>query len=256
MLNVARNIGRFPEIVSAATERRDGFADSLLGEMSQKEIPLIGLSITEITGRTSDGLVIKGLLENEVSRYPFACAAVLNGKNGFSCMGSVLYSEDETILIKCSYRLRSPVSFFDIGSVPVRQELEYRYFTGLPEVSMLNEEEEENEETDDATVYITEEKIVYHRSLSCPSLNLVISSCALNDVGSRRNKGGGKYYPCERCARGRAPQTVFIAKDGDRYHYKRDCSGLKRTITQIALSEAVKTRRACKRCGKQKNGEN
>lgn len=255
MLSVVRNMGQYPEIVSAADEKRDGFAGSLLGSVAGKKIPVSGLSVSEIAERTSDGIVIGRLFENEIKKYPYACDAVVDGSSGFSCFGSVLYSDEETILIKCSYKLKSPVSLFDIGTVRESQELEYRYFTGHEEESLLTEvteENEEDEEEDDRIVYITEEKVVYHYSLSCPSLNLVISSCPYNEVSKKRNRGGGKYYRCERCARGKTPENVFISKDGDRYHYRRDCSGLKRTITEIGLKEASKTRRACKRCGKLK----
>lgn len=250
MLAVARNLGQYPEIIGAACEKRNEYADSLLGSIAGKKVPVTGLSVTEIAERSSDALVIGRLFENEIKKYPYACGAVINGSGGFSCLGSVLYGQEETVLIKCSYRLRPPVSMFDIGTLRRSQELEYRYFTGFAEESQLIEETEENEQEEDRIVYITEEKVVYHLSLSCPSLNLVITSCAIGDVPMKRNRGGGKYYPCERCAKGKKPETVFISKDGDRYHYRKDCSGLKRTITEISLREASKTRRACKRCGK------
>ena len=230
MLSVARNLGQYPEIIGAACEKRDEYADSLLGSIAGKKVPITGLSVTEIAERTSDALVIGRVFENEIKKYPYACGAVINGSEGFSCLGSVLFSDEETILVKCSYR--------------------FRYFTGFADESQLVGESEENEQEEDRIVYITEEKVVYHLSLSCPSLNLVITSCALSDVSKKRNKGGGKYYPCERCAKGKKPEIVFISKDGDRYHYKRNCSGLKRTINEISLREASKTRRACKRCGK------
>ena len=255
MLSVARNLGKYPEIVSAANEKRNEYADLLLGSVANKKIPISGLSVSEIAGRTSDSLVIGRLFENEIRKFPYACDAVVEGSEGFSCFGSVLFSDDETIIIKCSYKLKTPVSLFDIGPIRKSQELEYRYFTGHAEESQLTEiteEDEETEDEDDRIVYITEEKVVYLLSLTCPSLNLVMTSCAFTDVSKKRNKGGGKYYPCERCAKGKKPENVYISKDGDRYHYKRDCSGLKRTITEIGLKEASKTRRACKRCGKSK----
>ena len=252
MLSVARNLGQYPDIVSAANEKRDEYANSLLGSIAGKKIPITGLTVSDIAERTSDSLVIGRLFENEIRKYPYACDSVVDGSEGFSCYGSVLFSDDETVLIKCSYKLKAPVSLLDIGTIRKSQELEYRYFTGYGAESQLVEVTEENEEEDDRIVYITEEKVVYHLSLTCPSLNLVITSCAFADVSKKRNKGGGKYYPCERCAKGKRPDNVFISKDGDRYHYKRDCSGLKRTITEIGLKEASKTRRACKRCGKTK----
>ena len=248
MLSVARMLGKYPEIISAATEKREGFAETILGGLADKSTPIGDISVGEMADRLTDGILIKKLLVRELDKYPFANSAIKDGSSGIDCLGSTLFSGDETILIKCSYRLKTPVSMFGLGSIPIEQELEYRYFTGYAEESLLGEEAETGSDEDDRIVYITEEKIVYHQSLSCPSLNLVISSCPYSEVGAKRNKGGGKYYPCERCARGQAPETVFIAKEGDRYHYRRDCSGLKRTITEIRLSVAAKTRRSCKRC--------
>ncbi len=250
MLSVARNLGQYPEIVRAADEKREGFADSLLGSIAGRKVPVTGLSVSEIAERTSDSLVIGSLFEKEISKFPYACDAVVDGSAGFSCYGSVLFSDEETVLVKCSYRLKTPVSMFDIGSIRESQELEYRYFTGCGEESQLTEATEEEDQEEDRIVYITEEKVVYHLSMNCPSLNLSISSCAFEDVSRKRNKAGGKYYPCERCAKGKKPEIVYISKDGDRYHYRRNCSGLKRTITEISLKEASKTRRACKRCGR------
>ncbi len=250
MLATARNLGQYPEIVKAAADKESEFAESLIGGLAGKKIPVTGLSVSEIAERASDSLVISGFFGRQIRNYPFACDTIVGGSGGISCLGSVLYTEKETILIKCSYSLKPPISLFGLGSVRKVQELEYRYFTGIGGESLLQEEDSEEENTDDTIVYITEEKVVYHKSLNCPSLNLVISACTLEEVPDKRNKGGGKYYKCERCARGRAPDIVYIAKDGDRYHYKRNCSGLKRTITEITLSEAEKTRRACKRCGK------
>ena len=247
MLSVARNIGAYPEIVKTAVEKEKSITESLLGGLAEKKIAFTDISVGELSQGISDSLVIDGLIKKEIQKHPFAQKSI---DGGISCFGSVLYSEEETILIKCSYQLKAPVSMFGIISIPVEQELEYRYFTGIGAESQLSEEDEEEEsEEDDRIVYITEEKVVYHQSLSCPALNLVIRTCDFSDVGSQRNLGGGKYYACEKCARRKkAPETVYIAREGDRYHYRRDCSGLKRTITEIKLSEAKKTRRPCKRC--------
>ena len=149
MLSVARNLGQYPEIVKAADEKRDGFADSLLGNIAGKKIPVSGLSVSEIAERTSDSLVIGRLFENEIKKYPYVCDAVVDGSMGFSCFGSVLFSDDETVVVKCSYKLKSPVSLFEIGHIRRNQELEYRYFTGYSDESLLIEETEENEGSND-----------------------------------------------------------------------------------------------------------
>ena len=245
MLATARNMGAYPEIIKAASEKENSVTEALIGGLAGKKLAFTDVTVGNLAENLADGIIIEGLLTKELNKHIFASDII----EDISCFGSVVFSEDDTILIKCSYMLKTPVSMFGLGRIPVKQELEYRYFTGTQVDSLLTEEDENEGSEDDRIVYITEEKIVYHQSLSCPALNLVIRTCKYSEVGNQRNLGGGKYYPCERCKRKKkAPETVYISKEGDRYHYKRDCSGLKRTITEIKLSEAEKTRRACLRC--------
>ena len=249
MLSVARTAGAYPEIIKAISEQKEAVTESFLGEIALGRLPLCDRSVGEITGELADSLIIEELLQREIRKYPYAEGVISGSVN---CLGSVLYSTEETIRIKCAYSLKTPFHFLYSGAdgIKVDQELEYRYFTGHMVESMLKETEAGGaEDTDDTIVYVTEYGTVYHRSLECPSLRLVISQCPFPEVESRRNMGGGKYYPCERCAgRGHAPEIVYITKDGDRYHYDRMCSGLKRTITEMILSEAARTKRPCRRC--------
>ena len=68
------------------------------------------------------------------------------------------------------------------------------------------------------------------------------------EIGSSSD---GKYKICERCCHGITPQDgeeVYITIYGDRYHKSRTCSGLKRTIREIMLSQ-VGNRAPCSKCG-------
>jgi len=98
-------------------------------------------------------------------------------------------------------------------------------------------------------VYITENGTVYHLSRSCTHLDLSIRPVAAGSVGEYRNNGGGTYRVCEICG---APlpgqEVVYITDEGDRYHSSLSCSGLKRTILEIPISQ-VGGKRACSRCG-------
>lgn len=97
----------------------------------------------------------------------------------------------------------------------------------------------------DPIVYVAENGTVYHLSRSCTHLDLNIRPIDSSQIGDVRNAGGGKYKPCELCGGGSG--TVYITNEGDRYHSSLTCSGLKRTIYEMRLSE-VGNRRLCSRC--------
>ncbi len=247
MLAVARMLSPYPEIAELADEKRGSFLAGLSGGAADTTKFSGELTAGGIAESVTDGILIGSLLKNELHKNRFAAGSIKNEEDGLNCLGSVLFTDDEKVLIKCSYRLKLPVSMFGLGSIPVEQQLEYRYFTGLKMPSMLDAQDAEDGQ-EDRIVYITEEKKVYHQSLDCPSLRLVVRSCPITEVDKERNLAGGKYYKCERCARGTKPAQVYISKEGDRFHYNRNCGGLKRSISKIRLSEASLTRRPCKRC--------
>ena len=100
---------------------------------------------------------------------------------------------------------------------------------------------------DDETVYITETGLVYHKDYHCTHLDLSIHMVQTSDISSMRNADGGKYYACEHCMRN-GGDGVYITDTGDRYHSSLSCSGLKRTVYAVPISEAV-GKGACSRCG-------
>lgn len=97
------------------------------------------------------------------------------------------------------------------------------------------------------TVYVTETGKVYHRDRNCTHLCLSIQEIAVGTEGNYRNENGGKYSECEKCRGGTDTGVLYIAREGDCFHYSRDCSGLKRTIAAILLKDAGDYR-PCSRC--------
>lgn len=97
-------------------------------------------------------------------------------------------------------------------------------------------------------VYVTESGTVFHKDHDCTYLSLSIHSVSGAAVSTRRNESGGKYDPCEYCAKGSRPANVYITNYGSSYHYDRNCQGLKRTIRAIPLAEAGGMK-ACSKCG-------
>ncbi len=117
----------------------------------------------------------------------------------------------------------------------------YRKWTGYNVLSGSTERTEEE------YVYITEHGYSYHRSRNCRHLKVTIQAVTLDDIELMRNRSGGRYRPCERCG-GNSTGILFITPEGDRYHSDAACSGLKRTIKTVKLSE-VGSRTPCSQCG-------
>lgn len=95
-------------------------------------------------------------------------------------------------------------------------------------------------------VYITPDGNVYHLYGDCTHLDLSVRSAAFSSVAFLKNEYGETYRPCELCGK-ESKALVYITSDGNRYHSKRSCSGLKRTVRQIPISE-VGSRSCCLRC--------
>ncbi|MDK2807282.1 MAG: hypothetical protein PWP24_11 [Clostridiales bacterium] len=175
---------------------------------------------------------------------------------GESCIegGLVLLTgssyEGEDLTLVANYRMKLPVPLWNHVSLPVKQQVKTRLFVGRDKTK-----ESDNKEKEEIRyVYITDTGTVYHESETCTHLRLRISTISKEDLVWKRNEGGAKYYPCEHCMKEKEPNEgkegslYFITQEGNRFHCRRDCSGLKRTVYKVPF-EQVKTWRACKRCG-------
>lgn len=159
---------------------------------------------------------------------------------------SRLLKEKDEIDLVASYRLKMPFSIFSLNDFKFRQRVHTRAFTGVEQREKIKDE--------DSIVYLAETGRVYHRSRECTYLKPAISKVLYDDLENLRNNSGGKYKICERCCRGYTPakkDEVYITIYGDRYHRTNSCSGLKRTIKEIKLSQ-VGNRPPCSKCGKEK----
>ena len=101
-------------------------------------------------------------------------------------------------------------------------------------------------DTIETFVYITPEGEVYHLYSDCTHLDLSIRRVSMAAARLEKNNDGRKYRECELCDE-KFGTLVYITSEGDCYHSERSCSGLKRTIRQVPLSE-VSDRGLCLRC--------
>lgn len=161
------------------------------------------------------------------------------GSGGIHCHKSRMSVRTGIGQLTAEYQVRIPVPMFGIAPVKCNETMKIKTWSGYEKEGLTDQGEE--------TVYITETGTVYHKNLKCPYLDLSVRMVSGSSVTGLRNESGGKYYPCERCGK-KNSTGVFITGYGDRYHSERNCSGLKRTVQAVPLSEAA-GKGACSKCG-------
>lgn len=94
---------------------------------------------------------------------------------------------------------------------------------------------------------------MYHKTSGCTYLNLSIQSVEDVQIVEYRNENGEKYHKCEFCAdKINKFERVYITNYGNKYHTDLNCSGIKRTIEMIRLSD-VEERGRVQNAGRNKD---
>lgn len=166
---------------------------------------------------------------------------VLGGSGGISCGGSRISPRTGIGELVAEYQVRLPLPVFGVPPLKYQEKMRVKAWTGYERSGFGTGSDE--------TVYVTETGLVYHKNYHCTYLELSIHMVSSGELEGLRNSGGAKYYPCEHCMRGSAGGGVYITDTGDRYHSSLSCSGLKRTVYAVPLSEAA-GKGACSRCGR------
>ncbi len=174
-----------------------------------------------------------------IGRDRLNASIVVGGSSGISCEGSGLSPVTGVLDVKVSYAVRVPVPVFAVAPVRMEEHMRVKAWTGYQKPLIPDREED--------TVYVTEHGMVYHRDYHCPHLELSIRMVPSSGLDSLRNAGGGKYHACPLCAKKGMGSAVYVTTYGDRYHTSLGCSGLKRTVYAIPLSEAA-GKGACSKC--------
>jgi hypothetical protein len=207
-------------------------------------------SAEAITAKLIDSIYFKNRLEHYLDKDFINNSCIKGGMGGISTYLSEFMEQDDTIDIIVTYRVKLPLLFFNIDDIMFIQRVRLRGWTGYtPELD--NSEGDREEDTEEEMVFITETGTVYHVSKNCSHLRLSTRKALLEEIKELRNDSGGKFKECNICDSDKVEGQphVYITDTGDRYHWKIDCSGLKRTVTSIPIAE-VGSRTKCKRCGK------
>lgn len=207
----------------ALAETGSGYAVSAYGESS-----------TENRNITNQ---IKEYLDTRL--LPYLC--VEGGRAGIRLQDTSSL-EQGRIEIDSEYKLASVIWWLPIGEILIKDRILTHSWTGYS-----GNEEGWTQEEQDIYVYVTETGSKYHLTQECSYLKVQVRAVEADWLEEGRNKWGAKYDPCNKCK----PQktgTVYVTRDGKNYHGYGNCSGLKRTVHIILLSEA-EAYDACSRCG-------
>lgn len=180
-------------------------------------------------------------VKNIVGEDYFEASPIMDGFTSISWFNSHVMEEDDCIDLAAVYNIKPPVSIMSFKGLRMYNRMCARAWTGYD-----NENQKNLAGNEEKIVYITPEGKVYHNSRVCTYLKLSIVSVDLSFIENMRNKNGEKYYPCESCGGG-GKKVVFATDYGNRYHSTLQCSGLKRTIMAVPLSEAG-GRGECTKC--------
>ena len=168
---------------------------------------------------------------------------VEQGAEGMHCEKSYSVPGVGIYELRVDYRLKLPFPFFDTGIMTFTEKMRIKGWNGYAKELFGDYESQQ-------MVYITETGLVYHLDYHCNYLEPSIRRVNKKMVPDLRNKDGEKYVKCPLCADKTASSDQFYITDyGNRYHYVSSCSGLKRNIYMVPISE-VKGKAACSKCGR------
>lgn len=212
--------------------------------------------ITEVVDRIANeaskeyGATKSSLVKN--SSYYVAKMNLYLKKSGLSVsfLNSTYMKENDELQLVAKYSMKLPYKIGPISNYSSTCRIHTRAFTGV-------ENRSDSGDFKDKEVYITPTGRVYHTHKDCTYLKLTISKVFYRDLNNMRNTGGGKYKPCEVCLKNRTVtegSSVYITNYGDRYHCNRACSGIKRTINSVMLSQ-VGNRTICGKCALKDGGD-
>ena len=188
-------------------------------------------------------MVFPSELEKEIVRVigkeKLDNSILANGSEGISCEYSKVNLKTAVLNLNVRYQLEIPVLMFRLPIRTYEERLRVKGWTG--DIGLGSELSE------DDYVYVTDYGMVYHRSLACGYLELTIRGISVNKLYNERNEYGAIYYRCETCGDLPKESVVYVTDYGNRYHTTLACSGLKRSIHIVELSE-VNGLGGCSKC--------
>jgi len=218
------------EIMAIQTAVRSGM--SYAGKLQIEE--MYGSAI--ILPRQLESNLVKAIGEERLER-----SIIVGGSQGIACHNSYISQTTKILTVDVEYKIKIPFPLASLAEIPYKETIRIKGWTGYVPTGFAGEREQ--------VVYMAETGIVYHVDYKCTHLDLSIQFVQKEGIENLRNEYQGKYAPCDRCGNKASGEGLYITSKGNHYHGQINCSGLKRTIFAIPISEAI-GKGACSRCSK------
>ncbi|MFV0362101.1 MAG: TadE/TadG family type IV pilus assembly protein [Suipraeoptans sp.] len=197
-----------------------------------KQIAIDASLVPMVNSAKVESYIIESIGGDRLNR-----SIIKGGKSGIDCSKSSMSMLTGKGKLVAEYTVETPFPMFN-GLAKIREEAVVKAWNGYVEDGGILENED--------IVYIAETGIVYHKDYNCTYLVLSIKSITYASISESRNENGGKYYECSRCDI-KSGSMVYITDYGDKYHGSVGCSGLKRTVFSVPISEAI-GKGGCSKC--------
>ncbi|MDD3141987.1 MAG: pilus assembly protein [Lachnospiraceae bacterium] len=184
---------------------------------------------------------VEASIVEKIGKQRLNQSIVVDGSAGLHCNKSWVEPSTGIVQLIVEYEVKLPIPNFGIPTLKYRETVKMKGWVGYVKTSIENEKNQ--------MVYVTENGSVYHKDYQCTHLDLSIHPVSQGAVSQLRNEYQERYHACEKCMRKEDEENmIYITNTGDKYHSQLSCSGLKRSIYAIPLSE-VQGKGACLRCG-------
>lgn len=248
-------VGRETGVYGSALRLSDAWEDS--GERGaggpERDIMEDSAKPGKNGGKDTGGLLLSGIgdialsytyvkagIEKFLGEEYLNSAPLRGGRDGLHFVGSDIVNGDDVLEMVVTYSIEP---FWPLaGFRPFLMENRYygRLWTGYDVGKAAL-----------AVYYLADNEEVYHTDRNCTHLMLSVKQISWVALNKAVNERGQKYRMCEKCVWGWLPKEVWVAREGDCFHARRDCPGLKRTYRSVNWEEA-RNFRPCSRCGNKK----
>lgn len=197
--------------------------------------------LKSIENVTFSNLYVRAQVEKLCGKQYLDESPLYHGRTEINYSFSTILGKEDEIDLILTYRVAPFMDIVGYFPTPVFNRYYGRAWTGY--------DVETKKTQDKRYVFVTESAEVYHTSRDCSHLKIKMIPCFSEELTDLRNRSGEIYKPCEKCCTGNG-ELFFVCQYGTRFHEDKNCSGLKRNVMVMPISEACKRYPVCKDCSR------